>query len=87
MYRDSQRVDEVAEHQSVRSSDLLWHGIVDRIIRERPDAADEAAAFLCRPRRRSEPNGPVGVSAASGSGELPSEVAIAGSAYRPCSRR
>ncbi|MGH8961805.1 MAG: carboxyl transferase domain-containing protein [Jatrophihabitantaceae bacterium] len=39
---------EMAEAQGVRSLDLLRHGIVDRIIAEHPDAADEPTAFLHR---------------------------------------
>jgi acetyl-CoA carboxylase carboxyl transferase subunit beta len=42
------RAAEMAERQGVRSLDLLHNGIVDRIVAERPDAADESAEFLCR---------------------------------------
>jgi acetyl-CoA carboxylase carboxyl transferase beta subunit len=41
------RAAEVAETQHIRSTDLLAAGAVDAIIDERPDAADEPAAF-CR---------------------------------------
>jgi acetyl-CoA carboxylase carboxyl transferase subunit beta len=36
----------MAEAQGVRSLDLLRAGIVDRVVAEHPDAADEPAAFL-----------------------------------------
>jgi acyl-CoA carboxylase subunit beta len=42
------RAPEMAEAQGVRSLDLLHHGIVDRIVGEHPDAADEPGAFLAR---------------------------------------
>jgi acetyl-CoA carboxylase carboxyl transferase subunit beta len=42
------RAPELAGQQEVRSLDLLRHGIVDRIVAERPDAADEPEAFLDR---------------------------------------
>ena len=48
VYRDTERAPEMAEKQGVRSLDLLSHGIVDRIVAERPDAADEAVAFCER---------------------------------------
>jgi len=48
LYRTISRAAEMAEHQGVRSLDLLNAGIVDRIIAERPDAADEPQAFLTR---------------------------------------
>jgi acyl-CoA carboxylase subunit beta len=38
----------MAGRQGVRSLDLLAHGIVDRIVAEHPDAADEPAPFLQR---------------------------------------
>ncbi len=48
LHRSVEGVAELAERQGVRSLDLLRHGIVDRIIAERPDAADEPTAFLAR---------------------------------------
>jgi acetyl-CoA carboxylase alpha subunit len=47
LYRDAGRAAEIAEAQGVRSVDLLAAGIVDRIVAEHPDAADEPAEF-CR---------------------------------------
>ena len=38
----------MAQAQGVRSLDLLRSGIVDRVVAERPDAADEPDAFLRR---------------------------------------
>jgi acyl-CoA carboxylase subunit beta len=38
----------LAAAQGVRSRDLMRNGIVDRVIPERPDAADEPEAFLRR---------------------------------------
>ena len=49
--RDSRDIDhapELAASQGVRSLDLLRDGIVDRIVAERPDAADEPAEFIAR---------------------------------------
>ncbi|MFG2192445.1 carboxyl transferase domain-containing protein [Streptomyces sp. NPDC048639] len=51
LYRTTERAYEVAGRQGVRSSDLLAHGIVDRVIEETDgdgegDAADRAGAFL-----------------------------------------
>jgi acyl-CoA carboxylase subunit beta len=48
VYRDVSRAAEMAAAQGVRSRDLLRHRIVDRIVDERPDAADEPVAFLLR---------------------------------------
>jgi acetyl-CoA carboxylase carboxyl transferase subunit beta len=48
LYRDPSRAPELATAQGVRSLDLLAAGIVDRIVAERPDAADEPAAFCAR---------------------------------------
>jgi acetyl-CoA carboxylase carboxyl transferase subunit beta len=48
VYRDTDHAAQMAEEQGVRSVDLLANGIVDRIIAERPDAADEPEAFCKR---------------------------------------
>lgn len=48
MYRTTDRAPEIAQAQRVRSFDLLRDGIADRIIAERPDAAQEPAEFLAR---------------------------------------
>lgn len=50
-HRTTERAAELATAQGVRSLDLLRHGVVDRIVPELPDAADEPAAFLARLRR------------------------------------
>ncbi len=47
-FHTTDRAAEMAEAQCVRSLDLLRHGIVDRIIAEHPDAADEPTDFLHR---------------------------------------
>ncbi|MGV1009817.1 MAG: carboxyl transferase domain-containing protein [Dermatophilaceae bacterium] len=47
VHRVTDRAPELAEAQRVRASDLLADGIVDRIVPEHHDAADEAEAF-CR---------------------------------------
>jgi acetyl-CoA carboxylase carboxyl transferase subunit beta len=47
-HHTTERAAEMAERQGVRSLDLLHAGIVDRIVAEHPDAADEPAAFLQR---------------------------------------
>ena len=41
----------MAGSQGVRSLDLLRHGIVDRVVAEHPDAADEPEAYLGRVAR------------------------------------
>jgi acetyl-CoA carboxylase carboxyl transferase subunit beta len=51
LHRSVERAAEVAQRQGVRSLDLLRNGIVDRIVAERPDAADEPEAFLARLRQ------------------------------------
>lgn len=47
VHRTTERAAEMAEAQGVRSAELLRNGIVDRIIPEYPDAADEPFDF-CR---------------------------------------
>ena len=47
LYRTPDRAPELAERQRVRSLDLLEDGIIDRIVAEHPDAAEEPEAF-CR---------------------------------------
>ncbi|MGN6242999.1 MAG: carboxyl transferase domain-containing protein [Motilibacteraceae bacterium] len=47
-YRTIDRAAEIAQAQGVRSLDLLRHGIVDRVVAEHPDAADEPEPFLRR---------------------------------------
>ena len=48
IHRTTERAPEMAEAQGVRSLDLLRAGIVDRVVAEHPDAADEPAAYLER---------------------------------------
>lgn len=48
LYRTPERAAEIATQQQVRSVDLLAEGIVDRIVAEHPDAADEPEAFCAR---------------------------------------
>jgi acyl-CoA carboxylase subunit beta len=48
VHRTPERAAEMAESQGVRSLDLLRAGIVDRIVPEKPDAADEAEEFCAR---------------------------------------
>jgi acetyl-CoA carboxylase carboxyl transferase subunit beta len=47
-YRDIRHAPEMARAQQVSSTDLLNNGIVDRIVAEMPDAADEPVAFCMR---------------------------------------
>lgn len=47
VHRDVEHAPDMAAAQGVRSADLLANGIVDRIVPERPDAADEPEEF-CR---------------------------------------
>jgi len=48
LHRTVDRAPEIAAAQRVRSIDLLADGIVDRIVPEHPDAADEPGPFLRR---------------------------------------
>jgi acetyl-CoA carboxylase carboxyl transferase subunit beta len=48
LHRTTERAVEVAERQGVGVAALRAHRIVDRVIPERPDAADEGEAFLER---------------------------------------
>ncbi|MEV4185244.1 carboxyl transferase domain-containing protein [Streptosporangium canum] len=48
LYRTTDRAAEIAQRQGVRSTDLLRNGVVDRIVAELPDAADEPEVFLAR---------------------------------------
>lgn len=54
LYRTTDRAPEVAAAQGVRALDLRTNGIVDRIVAERPDAADEPEAFVARVARALE---------------------------------
>jgi len=48
LFRDTSHAPDLATQQHVRSLDLLAEGIVDRIVAERPDAADEPEEFCAR---------------------------------------
>lgn len=48
VYRDLDHAAELAQAQGVRSADLLRNGIVDTVVGERPDAADEPLEFTQR---------------------------------------
>jgi acetyl-CoA carboxylase carboxyl transferase subunit beta len=48
VHRTTAHAAELAAAQRVRSRDLLRDGVVDAVVPERPDAADEAEAFLLR---------------------------------------
>jgi acyl-CoA carboxylase subunit beta len=48
VFRDLDHAPELAAAQGIRSADLLRHGIVDAIVPELPDAADEPLAFTVR---------------------------------------
>ncbi|MQA03315.1 MAG: acetyl-CoA carboxyl transferase [Streptosporangiales bacterium] len=48
VHRTTDRARELAEAQRISSADLLADGIVDRIVPELPDAADEPDAFVTR---------------------------------------
>ncbi|MBU8808908.1 carboxyl transferase domain-containing protein [Mycolicibacterium goodii] len=48
VYRDTEHAAELAAAQGVRAVDLLRHGIVDVVVPEKPDAADEPRAFTAR---------------------------------------
>ena len=48
VHRTTERAGEMAAHQGVRATDLWRAGIVDRVVPERPDAADEPVEFCER---------------------------------------
>lgn len=48
VFRDTEHAAELAAAQGVRSADLLASGIVDAIVAEHPDAADEPVEFSRR---------------------------------------
>ncbi|MEW5813410.1 MAG: carboxyl transferase domain-containing protein [Actinomycetota bacterium] len=48
VYRDVDHAAELAAAQGIRSADLLRSGIVDAVVPEHPDAADEPSAFIER---------------------------------------
>ena len=48
VYRDTAHAAELSAAQGVRSADLLRSGIVDVVVPEHPDAADEPAQFTAR---------------------------------------
>ncbi len=51
IHRTTDRAPEMAQSQGVRPLDLLRDGIVDRVVAEHPDAADEPQAYLKRVAR------------------------------------
>ncbi|MEB3022852.1 acetyl-coenzyme A carboxylase carboxyl transferase subunits beta/alpha [[Mycobacterium] crassicus] len=48
VFRDTAHAPELSAAQGIRSADLLAHGIVDVIVGEHPDAADEPIDFVKR---------------------------------------
>lgn len=48
VHRDTGHAAELAESQRIRAADLLADGVVDRIVPEYPDAADESVDFARR---------------------------------------
>ncbi|MGB2922569.1 MAG: carboxyl transferase domain-containing protein, partial [Mycobacterium sp.] len=48
VFRDLDHAPELAAAQGIRSAELLRNGIVDAIVAERPDAADEPEEFTHR---------------------------------------
>jgi acetyl-CoA carboxylase carboxyl transferase subunit beta len=48
VFRDVAHAPELAAAQGIRSADLMRHGIVDAIVPEHPDAADEPMEFTRR---------------------------------------
>ncbi len=51
LHRTTDRAPEMAAAQGVRSLDLLAAGVVDRVVAEHPDAADEPGPYLSRVAR------------------------------------
>jgi acetyl-CoA carboxylase beta subunit/acetyl-CoA carboxylase alpha subunit len=54
LYGHADRAADAAAIQRMRARDLWSDGVVDRVIPERPDAADETAAFIARVARTVE---------------------------------
>lgn len=48
VYRDTEHAPELSAAQGIRSADLLRDGIVDVVVAEHPDAADEPQQFTAR---------------------------------------
>lgn len=48
LYRTTSRAAEIADRQGIRAADLYRDGIVDRVVAENPDAAEEPEAFVRR---------------------------------------
>jgi acetyl-CoA carboxylase carboxyl transferase subunit beta len=48
LHRTTAQAPELAAQQGVRSLDLMRNGVVDRVVPEHPDAAEEPEAFLAR---------------------------------------
>jgi len=48
VYRDTEHAAQMAQQQEVQAEKLLANGIIDRIIAEKPDAADEPREFAQR---------------------------------------
>lgn len=48
VHRTTDLAPRMAEEQRVRSADLVADGVVDRVVAERPDAADEPEEFCTR---------------------------------------
>jgi acetyl-CoA carboxylase carboxyl transferase subunit beta len=48
VFRDTEHAPELAAAQGIRSADLLKSGIVDAVVPEYPDAADEPVEFAQR---------------------------------------
>ncbi|NEW36920.1 acetyl-CoA carboxyl transferase, partial [Nocardia cyriacigeorgica] len=48
VHRDTAHAPELAQSQGIRAADLQTAGIVDRIVDEKPDAADEPIEFARR---------------------------------------
>ncbi|WP_182377718.1 carboxyl transferase domain-containing protein [Nocardioides sp. WS12] len=48
LFHDASRAPEMADRQNIRAADLARFGLVDRIVPEMPDAADEPERFAVR---------------------------------------
>lgn len=48
VFRDTAHASELSATQGIRSADLLRNGIIDAIVAEQPDAADEPEEFTAR---------------------------------------
>ncbi len=81
LHRETDHASELASSQRVRSLDLLADGIVDRIVAEHPDAADEPEDFCRRMSQTIQHEPPCSPGSHRPTASPPASTATAG--WRP----